>query len=216
MTKAAQTRCIRIWAPREAKRCEMQLFVANCNSTLLKHSPAPQTALLFHSSKGLQMPGTERGTFSAYREYLRAGTGFFVSWWFAEKRPSPIFPTIATAAVICLTWMQLSDWFPNGGIPLSILAILAEWLVAGLFISQAEREVNTYFFVVPLVGYVWEKFFSPPTYYRQDTQKMYEAAVHAAVMEVVEAHMSGAKDCRPLTEFARNPILFDFYRKRAA
>lgn len=44
---------------------------------------------------------------------------------------------------------------------------------------------------------------------------MYESAVHAAVMEVVDAHTSGAKDCRPLTEFERSPILFDFYRKRS-
>ncbi|MGI8908363.1 MAG: hypothetical protein ACR2IE_17965 [Candidatus Sumerlaeaceae bacterium] len=170
----------------------------------------------------------ERGMFSAYREYLRAGrgrfvidicaapfgTGFFVSWWFAEGRPSPFFPTLAAGAIITFTVMQSYDWFGLFQGPLIAgLAVIFEWLAAGLFVSQAEREANVYFFAVLLFGPLWERYFAPPTYYRQDTQKMYEAAVHAAIMEVVDAQ-TGAKECRPLTEMERSPILYDFYRKR--
>jgi hypothetical protein len=57
----------------------------------------------------------EGGLFSAEREYLRVsrernvladicaapyGTGFFVSWWLAELRPSPIGPTLAVLALL--------------------------------------------------------------------------------------------------------------------
>lgn len=119
----------------------------------------------------------ERGMFSSYREYLRAGrgrfvidicaapfgTGFFVSWWFAEGRPSMFFPTLATGAMIVLTIMQSYDWFGILSAPfVAGLAVILEWLAVGFFISQAERVANVYFFVVPLFGFLWERYFSPP------------------------------------------------------
>jgi hypothetical protein len=62
---------------------------------------------------------------------------------------------------------------------------------------------------MPLVGWVYERVFAPPTFYSVDTALMFQDAVHYAVLEVVDA-MTANKGVRALTETERKPFLKRF------
>ena len=59
---------------------------------------------------------------------------------------------------------------------------------------------------VPLVGRIYERFFNPDTFFRQDTNACYRTAVHSAVMDVVD-DLASAHGLRPLSADERKPIL---------
>ena len=52
--------------------------------------------------------------------------------------------------------------------------------------------------------------FSPITYYRVDTELMFQSAVHAAVLEVVD-RITEARGIRALSETERKPIMREFF-----
>jgi len=60
----------------------------------------------------------------------------------------------------------------------------------------------------PIIGWVMA-LFSQPTYFRLDTAGMFQAAAHAAVLEVVDG-VTSAKGIRALTESERKPIMRGF------
>lgn len=63
-----------------------------------------------------------------------------------------------------------------------------------------------------LVGFIFKNFLRPLTYYRIDTALMFQSAVHAAVLEVIDGLMS-QRGLRALTEAERKPILREFYSR---
>lgn len=160
----------------------------------------------------------EAGMFSASREYLRMsrgrnvidicgapfGSGFFVAWWLAEPRPSPVVSTIAAFAVGLFLFFSL-------GFVFGFVALLALFVGIGAFISSTpEEEWINYLLVIPALGALWERFFCPSTYYRIDTALMFQTAVHGAVLEVIDG-ITQAKGLRALSESDRKPILKDFF-----
>jgi len=65
---------------------------------------------------------------------------------------------------------------------------------------------------IPFIGWIFESFIRPTTYFKIDSALMFQSAVHAAVMEVIDG-MTSAKGLRALSELERKPILRDFYRR---
>ena len=57
-----------------------------------------------------------------------------------------------------------------------------------------------------------QRFFTPATYYRIDTALMFQTAVHAEVLAVIDG-MTKAKGIRALSEDERKPILRDFFQR---
>ena len=170
----------------------------------------------------------EGGLFTTLREYLRIsrerhvldicgapyGTGFFVSWWLAELQPSAIGPTLAAIWLI-LTIDTVSDFFfsPPRNFIVLVTAVILIFLVVGILINRsAGKNWVRYVLVIPVIGWLMQRLFMPPTYYRIDTESMFRTAIDAAVKEVVD-QMIQAKGLRALTELERKPILREFFQR---
>lgn len=150
---------------------------------------------------------SEAGVGSAQREYMRItrkdyvfdvcaapfGRSFFFSWWMSiPQLPFAILYTvgyfaaivIATAAIFwpfrgsCFGYLLL-PFLPFGaGIGLLFLMRIGAIFDEGVALR------------IPVVSSIYRAFFAPETYYRSDTQKMFEKAVHNALLEVVDAKIS--------------------------
>ena len=169
----------------------------------------------------------EGGLLSAKREYLRVtreklifdicgapyGNAFFVSEWLTQLKLSlhPVL-ILLVVAVYSVLLRQLTD---NLGFFLGLLIAIALIPVA-LYVIRwlaAQGKINDdYVRVIPMIGWLYKRFFKPDTYYAIDTETMFQTATHSAVVEVVDG-LTNAKGLRALTELERKPILRDF-RKR--
>jgi hypothetical protein len=58
----------------------------------------------------------------------------------------------------------------------------------------------------PLIGRIYESFFHPNTYFRQDTNECYRTAIHDAVMSAID-DLTAQHGIRSLTERERLPTL---------
>lgn len=167
----------------------------------------------------------EAGAFSARREYLRLvrarhgldicgapfGTGFFVSWWLTEVRPSPLLPTFVAVLSFAILYLVLRT---IGGATLGFVGVVGLFVGLGSLMSaQGEKRWHAYLLAVFLLGPLWERLFLPPTYYRIDTANMFQSAVHTAVLEVIDDRTT-TKGLPRLSELDRKPILQEFYRRR--
>ena len=63
---------------------------------------------------------------------------------------------------------------------------------------------------IQLIGSVVDAFVRPTTFYRIDAALMFQTAVHAAVLEVIDT-VSSAQGVRPPSELERKPILRDLF-----
>lgn len=163
----------------------------------------------------------EGGFLSAERIYLRVsrkrlgfdicaapfGTGFFFSWRLGELRPSNFLGCLALLLVgwvvgyglFLLTELWRTAEAPvsfPGALVLGVLLFLAFWLV-GKAILKGYLFSEDAILAMPLIGSVYDIIFRPPTYYKLDTIDMYQKAVQAAVLEVVD-DMRSAKGLRAL------------------
>ena len=79
---------------------------------------------------------------------------------------------------------------------------------SSFFVSWWQGEFRTGFrgflLSIPILGWIFRRLF-PVTYYQLDTAAMFRAAVHAAVLDVID-EMTKAKGIRGLSEFERRPI----------
>jgi len=180
----------------------------------------------------------ESGFLSAERIYLRVGrkmlgfdicaapfgNGFFFSWWLGELPPSNFLGCF----VLLLAWGAVgflvhgvTQARETAGEPLGFVQMTAMWLLLLLLafwaVGKAIREGYLFsedaILAMPLIGSLYDFVFHPPTYYKLDTIDMYQKAVHAAVLEVVDGMMS-AKGLRALAPEARQPTLRDFLARR--
>jgi hypothetical protein len=179
----------------------------------------------------------EGGIASANREYLRLqrgkyafdlcaapfGTGFFVSWWFTI--PPLAWGFLYTLGfffgiMICYA-LAYSVGFTLGatmsGITFGAFLAFAS-AVLGVptflwFLGYSLRNGliggESTVLAIPLVGWLYERIFAPPTYYSIDTALMFQEAVHNAVLEVVDG-MTSSRGLRALTEAQRKPIMKRF------
>ena len=172
----------------------------------------------------------EGGLLSARREYLRVkrgklafdicaapfGTGFFFSSWLAEVPPphGVLYALLIIIGCLILLGMSVQMFGFFGG--LFFAAIAFPFLV--WFLGYAVREghlgagAEDALLVIPFFGPLYERLFKPDTYYKMDTTLMFQSAVHAAVLEVVD-QVTTAKGIRALTELERKPIMREFYQR---
>ena len=178
----------------------------------------------------LRVDWKEGGPLSARREYLRLtrerlifdicaapfGTGFFVSIWHGEK------PLRIGALAWCLLLVSIFSWLsflartPFGfykfmRYDLGLTETKLLWIVVGLMagaiiltIARAGPNLDNFLIRTPVVGFFYERFFRSITHWRVDRTCMYLAAVHAAVMQVID-EVSKAQGIAPLSEFNRRP-----------
>jgi hypothetical protein len=167
----------------------------------------------------------EAGAFSGVRQYLRLrrrrevfdicgapfGNGFFFSWWFAELKPS--LPSIFTIFIV-LGYLAIVGWLMRyvGMFEGPALIVLAVPLLLFLVSKMGNPEADDLVLQLPIISWLYARFFRPITYYRIDTSQMYQQAVHNAVMEVVD-QMTQGRGLRPFTELERKPIMRDFFKK---
>jgi hypothetical protein len=62
---------------------------------------------------------------------------------------------------------------------------------------------------IPLIGWIYERIFAPPTFYSVDTALMFQEAIHKAVLEVIDC-MTTNKGIRALSEAERKPVIRRF------
>lgn len=169
----------------------------------------------------------EGGVLSAKRQYLRVtreklifdicgapyGTGFFMSSWLTQSKMS-LHPIIIIGVVMLyfmLTGGLIDRMGFFAGIFFSVVLIpialsVIRWL------SQQGTISDDYVRVIPVVGWLYKRFFKPDTYYALDTEIMFQTATHQAVIEAVDG-MTGAKGLRALSELERKPVMRDFMKK---
>ena len=172
----------------------------------------------------------EGGLLSARREYLRVqrgklafdicaapfGTGFFFSWWLAEVPPPHgvlyALGIIVVSFILLGMSVQLFGFF--GGLFYAV--IMFPFLVWFLGYSVKEGHLGPgaedVLLDIPFFGPLYERLFKAVTYYKMDTTIMFQSAVHAAVLEVVD-QVTSAKGIRALTELERKPIMREFYQR---
>ena len=76
--------------------------------------------------------------------------------------------------------------------------------VVGILIRDGKIQAEEAILEIPLVGWFYEKLFSPSTYYRLDTALMFQESVRNAVMQVV-GELRKEKGLRALSEAEAKP-----------
>lgn len=167
----------------------------------------------------------ESGVVSALRIYQRIerkklafdvcaapfGTGFFFSWWLTEPKKSyKALGCLAVMLLLAFGYLVL-DKFGMKGCVFSLLfglagmAILVWSAREGWFLS--EDVIHD----LPYLGPLYEYFFDPETYYKEDTRTMYRELVHAAVLEAVDETLE-TKGLRALAPEDRKPTVRSLVR----
>jgi hypothetical protein len=154
------------------------------------------------------------------------GTGFFFSSWLSRKRPRWVSLYLlmfllagwgisrAIAYVIFeifqaptgdLTTLILRAALEN---PFTVagLSILVLMLVVSVAARGGSRDPEEVMLLVPVFGWVYERWFAPVTFYSLDTAAMFRATVHAAVLEVIDDLIT-QKGLRALAPEDRKPLL---------
>lgn len=176
----------------------------------------------------------ESGIFSAKRVYLRIrrdrlvfdicgapfGSGFFFSWWLGELRGANIFTVMAVligflvagsiaTSVLSAVFTMIFGYFM--GMVILLLSIPVLFWLLGLFIRENPMGIEDTILEIPVVGPIYERLFSPVTYYKIDTALMFQSAVHTVVLEIVD-QITKSQGVRALSEAERKPIMREFYR----
>lgn len=173
----------------------------------------------------------EGGLLSPRREYLRVtrerlvfdicgapfGTGFFVSLWCGIK-PLRLGMLFLCVIILAVVWYLNPSATPQNGVygfmsrhgvtPRNTTALLIGGAVVLVLatIVVFGRRLDNVLIGVPVVGFFYERFFRSITYYRIDRMCMYEQAVRAAVMQVID-EITSPRGITPLSELDRRPIL---------
>lgn len=154
------------------------------------------------------------------------GTGFFFSSWLV-RRPAQwvlfffslfLLAGFAIFAVVQMLSVPLQQWavgMHGGVLPLAVLAattfvsfVFDLWLVA-LLARLGWDAAEAAIMAVPVLGWIYERYFAPQTYYRLDTVSMFRAAADGAVKDTVDGLLT-AKGLRALTEEERKPVFQKF------
>ena len=160
----------------------------------------------------------ESGVLSALRIYQRIerkklafdvcaapfGTGFFFSWWLSEPKKSyKALGCLAFLLFLAFAYIVLEKYGTTGCffallLGLVAMAVLVMGVREGWFLSEDIIRDT------PYLGAIYEYFFDPETFYKEDTRTMYREMVHAAVLEVIDGTLE-AKGLRALAPEYRKP-----------
>jgi hypothetical protein len=169
----------------------------------------------------------EGGVLSAKREYLRVsrgnlvfdvcaapfGNGFFFSSWLAEAPPKLgclYLLILGGGGLVVLGLLaQLFGFF--GGAFAALVVFPLAFFLLGYLIHEGSFGSEDVILGIPFLGAVYSWIFNPNAYYKIDTRLMFQEAVHAAVLEVIDG-LTKAKGIRELTELERKPTMKDVTR----
>lgn len=170
----------------------------------------------------------EGGFASASRVYLRVergriafdigaapyGKGFFFSWWMSKLGPEhPFLYLLGFAFAVLIGTPLLAYPFRNSCgyfffLPMSLVCVVVGLAVLarkGLF--GAEEDL----LAIPIIGWLYERVFSPITYHSMDTAIMFQESVRRAVNEVIDG-LVASQGLRTLSEAERTPTIRDLTR----
>lgn len=179
-------------------------------STLtLEYYTAVEKALREKDVVGLQIErvtANESGILSAKREYLRVrygrlmfdicgapfGKDFFFSWWLVKRTPG--FAALWGCAALVGVPLLVLGFIGTMGFVKGILFALIVIVVGAAVLRQAFSDgwdaIEDAILVMPIIGFVYQKFVKPVTYYSEDTRLMFEDTVHRVVLQVVSGILS--------------------------
>ncbi len=179
-------------------------------------------------TKNSRVDYRQGGLLSANREYLRVtreklvfdicaapfGTGFFVSWWFAEDRPhlNPLVKVLVVLGMLGIAALILTQAGLVAGTLLLALLVFGGLAVVNQMADDGGFD-DDIIRALPILGTLYLWLFKPSTYYRIDTMTMFQKAVHNSVMEVVGT-MTEGKGIRALGESDRQPLSREFYARQ--
>lgn len=197
-------------------------------------SPQELYATVERNLEARKVPGLEPdavlirqgGPFSPKRLYLQLrrerlvfeigaapfGAGFFVSSRLFDRRREPSFWDF----MFLLLFLGLCGapvayrfgWVWSVITVTGILALL--WTIMRLAALETMAWFDRVLSDLPFIGPLYDRFFHPDTYYRQDTNNAYRETVHQAVMQAVD-EMRTQKGLKPLTDDERRPTLGEFH-----
>jgi hypothetical protein len=173
------------------------------STSTLEYYAAVEKALRDKEVPDLRIERTtfsEHGILSAKREYLRVrygrlhfdicgapfGKDYFFSWWLVKRTPG--FAALWGCAILI-------------GLPLLVLTLIGLMgFVRGLFativvlgvgaailrnsFADGWSAIEDAILAMPVIGFLYEKFMKPVTYYSEDTRMMFEETVHRVVLQV--------------------------------
>ncbi len=143
----------------------------------------------------------EGGILSARREYLRLaygrlifdisafpfGTDFYFSWWLTKKKPNfaALFGCAGMLALPVIWGMSVAAAGVFKGTLLALIIVAVSIQFLGHLVREGSSDVADIIVAIPYVGAVFERFFSPTTYYAVDTQTMFQETVGRVVQDVL-------------------------------
>jgi hypothetical protein len=135
------------------------------------------------------------------------GSGFFVSSRLFDRRRRAFFwdYVFALTTIALVTLPVLLRYGPTWAVFVFGAVMTTLWSVMRLataidFVSLDEKLAK-----VPWFGPIYETWFHPNTYFRQDLHSMYREAVNRSVKEAV-AELTAEKGLRPPTDLEPHPV----------
>ncbi len=151
------------------------------------------------------------------------GTGFFFSSWLSRRPPRAVFLVFLLLLIVAyVLWrimgsMLVHAWSGTGalsfiasnalvnyGLTPFVAISITLWLVA-LTARAGNAGLELAVLAIPVVGWIYESFFAPVTYFRLDSMSMFQSAVQAAMHEAIDG-VTTQKGLRALTEDERKPV----------
>lgn len=179
------------------------------------------------------MAGRERFVF--YVCAAPFGSGFFFSWRFVDERQPAEWHHVVGAFVVLILFTIALSALLTGPLKGMLQPFGVESQRIRLFDSSVSSIVGLLFFAVTwsamrlaslpgyeraanfierlsLFGRVFERFYRPDTYYRQDTAKMYEEAFDCAVTETIAA-VTNPQGVRHTGQVDGGPVVNNLHRR---
>ncbi|MBN1516382.1 hypothetical protein JXA32_07415 [Candidatus Sumerlaeota bacterium] len=168
----------------------------------------------------------EAGWTSAKRKYLRVQRGryvfdicaapfgpnhLFYSWWFGIKMPGMFASTLLFLILLGASWAGLL--FCGVKLYFALPIAPAILLLLSIILVRTDNDLALYICSIFLIGPVLKFLLLPFTYYRCDTEAMFQKGVHTAVLETVD-YLTGQNNLPQLPDDQRKPIMRDFFRRR--
>lgn len=196
----------------------------------LKHSPQQFYAAVVQKVREFQVPNLQPDTlllkqgsaFSANRLYLRLsreklvfeicaapfGSGFFVSSRLFDRRREARWYHLLLVFVLWTVATALGYYYlgQTWSIVVCVGIVALVWSLMRLAQGELGGWVGRKLPEAPLLGRIYESYFNPDTFFRQDTNACYQTVVHDAVMSAID-DMTNQHGIRQLTEEERKPML---------
>ncbi len=141
------------------------------------------------------------------------GTGWFVSSRLFDRRRGArwldfILVSIFRFGASVFLWAALGFLLAVAVLG-TVVTLL--WSCMRLAARESVARLDDLLCQLPCVGRIYETFFHPDTYFRQDQRNMYRAAVHRALQAAL-GDLQARKGLKPLSEAESRPVLTELER----